>query len=213
MPWLHGPVSAVRPEQRSLPTSPSRRAGCTRTRMPSSPPPSRGRRGTRSTLNRGPVKRRRSSRGASRAHVDVESDRFISPRLCQVPIPSTRSKLRKRSERPEQTSLPISSNVFRPSDGKVPSADVVAEDSREGASVPSRKDTVTRAIVRKDQDLSLKLQVASALATSGYYARINVGLSATSAKGLSDVTDIDVLGSQYDVTFNARTIAVSCKSG
>ena len=66
---------------------------------------------------------------------------------------------------------------------------------------------------KKDQDLQLKLIIASALATNGYYVRINVGLSATSARGLFDVTDIDVLGTLYDITFTPATIAVSCKSG
>jgi hypothetical protein len=65
----------------------------------------------------------------------------------------------------------------------------------------------------RDQDEPLKLMVASALATSGYYSRINVGLSATSARGLSDVTDIDVLGLKHDLTFNQNAIAVTCKSG
>lgn len=65
----------------------------------------------------------------------------------------------------------------------------------------------------KDQDEPLKLMVASALATSGYYTRINVGLSATGARGLGDVTDIDVLGLRHDLTFNQNAIAVTCKSG
>lgn len=65
----------------------------------------------------------------------------------------------------------------------------------------------------RDQDEPLKLEVASALATSGYYSRINVGLSATSARGLSDVTDIDVLGLKHDLTFNQNAIAITCKSG
>jgi hypothetical protein len=66
---------------------------------------------------------------------------------------------------------------------------------------------------RKDQDLPLKLRVASALAISGYYSRINVNLSATSGLGLSDVTDVDVLATRYDVTFKQDAIAISCKSG
>ena len=66
---------------------------------------------------------------------------------------------------------------------------------------------------KKDQDLPLKLQVASALAANGYYTRINVGLSATSTRGLADVTDVDVLGTRYDITFSPSTIPVSCKSG
>jgi len=60
--------------------------------------------------------------------------------------------------------------------------------------------------------LPAKLRIAPAVATNGYYVRINVGLSATHAKGLADVTDIDVLGMRYDITFNP-SIAVSCKSG
>ncbi len=70
-----------------------------------------------------------------------------------------------------------------------------------------------RTRVKKDQDLPAKLGIAAALATNGYYVRINVGLSATSARGLGDVTDIDVLGIRHDITFNPSTIAVSCKSG
>jgi hypothetical protein len=66
---------------------------------------------------------------------------------------------------------------------------------------------------KKDQDLPLKLLVGSALASSGYYTRINVGLSATSTRGLADVTDVDVLGTRCDVAFSPTTIAVSCKSG
>lgn len=66
---------------------------------------------------------------------------------------------------------------------------------------------------RKDQDLPLKLRVASSLVTSGYYVRINVGLSATSSRGLADVTDIDVIGIRHDVTFKQDAIAVTCKSG
>jgi hypothetical protein len=65
----------------------------------------------------------------------------------------------------------------------------------------------------KDQDLPLKLRVASALATSGYYARISVALSATSARGLADVTDVDVFAVRYDPTFSQIAIAVTCKSG
>jgi hypothetical protein len=66
---------------------------------------------------------------------------------------------------------------------------------------------------KKDDDLPVKLQVASALSTSGHYARINVVLSAISSRGLADVTDVDVLGIRYDFTFSPTTIAVSCKSG
>lgn len=66
---------------------------------------------------------------------------------------------------------------------------------------------------KQDQDLPAKLRIAPALATNGYYVRINVALSATHARGLADVTDIDVLGMRYDITFTPSTIAVSCKSG
>jgi len=65
----------------------------------------------------------------------------------------------------------------------------------------------------KDLDLPLKLQMASALAASGYYSRVNVLLSATSSRGLADVTDIDVLAIRYDLMFNRDAVAVSCKSG
>ncbi len=65
----------------------------------------------------------------------------------------------------------------------------------------------------KDLDLSLKLQVAAALAASGYYTRINVLLSATSSRGLADVTDIDVLAIRYDLMFRRDAVAVSCKAG
>lgn len=61
--------------------------------------------------------------------------------------------------------------------------------------------------------MPLKLRVASALATSGYYTRINVALSATSARRLADVTDVDALALRYDPTFNQNAIAVTCKSG
>jgi hypothetical protein len=65
----------------------------------------------------------------------------------------------------------------------------------------------------KDLDLSLKLQVAAALAACGYYTRINVLLSATSSRGLADVTDIDVLAIRYDLMFKRDAVSVSCKSG
>lgn len=67
--------------------------------------------------------------------------------------------------------------------------------------------------VSKDLDLGLKLRVASALATSGYYSRINVLLSATSSRGLADVTDIDVLAIRYDLMFKRDVVAISCKAG
>jgi hypothetical protein len=59
----------------------------------------------------------------------------------------------------------------------------------------------------------LKLQVAGALASSGYYSRINVLLSATGSRGLADVTDIDVLAIRYDLMFKRDVVAVSCKAG
>lgn len=65
----------------------------------------------------------------------------------------------------------------------------------------------------KDLDLPLKLQMASALAASGYYSRINVLLSATGSRGLADVTDIDVLAIRYDLMFKRDAVAVSCKAG
>jgi hypothetical protein len=73
--------------------------------------------------------------------------------------------------------------------------------------------TTSKAKVLRDLDLPIKLAVGAALATGNYYTRINVGLSATSSKGLGDVTDIDVLGLKYDPAFNLEAIAVSCKSG
>lgn len=76
-----------------------------------------------------------------------------------------------------------------------------------------RQDRKSEQKSARDQDEPLKLVVASALATSGYYSRINVGLSATGVRGLSDVTDIDVLGLRHDLTFNQNAIAVTCKSG
>jgi hypothetical protein len=78
---------------------------------------------------------------------------------------------------------------------------------------PASPKGIARTPAKKDQDLPTKLRIADALATNGYYVRINVGLSATSARGLADVTDVDVLGMRYDITFNPSTIAVSCKSG
>ena len=59
-------------------------------------------------------------------------------------------------------------------------------------SLPGRKrNTSTGAKqVRKDQDLPTKLRIASALAADGYYVRINVGVSATSSRGLADVTEL-----------------------
>jgi len=62
-----------------------------------------------------------------------------------------------------------------------------------------------------EQDLPLKLAVGSALAVSGFYVRTNVCVSAASAQGLADVTDVDVLGIRHDLTFNQDTVAVSCK--
>ena len=65
----------------------------------------------------------------------------------------------------------------------------------------------------KDQDLTMKLQVASALAVRGYYCNINVRLSATAEGGLIDVTDADVLAIAHDLTFAPRIVAATCKSG
>ena len=108
--------------------------------------------------------------------------------------------------------LPASSSGSKPSDepshqlpGPSPGAVVSRGDGSKLR--PAGKQT------RKDQDLPLKLLVGSALAASGYYTRINVELSATSARGLADVTDVDVLGTRYDISFSSTTIAVSCKSG
>ena len=98
--------------------------------------------------------------------------------------------------------LPTSSNVSSPSE-------TANKSTRRQQGF--RKDE--RKLVARDQDEPLKLIVASALATSGYYTRINVGLSATSTRGLGDVTDIDVLGLKHDLTFNQNAIAVTCKSG
>ena len=64
-----------------------------------------------------------------------------------------------------------------------------------------------------DKDLALKLQCANSLATTGYYVWINVGLSAVGVKGLSDVTDVDVLAIRHDPLFERQIVAVSCKSG
>lgn len=95
-------------------------------------------------------------------------------------------------------SLPDSSSVSRQSDATVEASSAKGKAKRQ----PS-----------KDLDLGLKLQVASALATSGYYSRINVLLSATGSRGLADVTDIDVLAIRYDLMFNREAVAVSCKGG
>jgi hypothetical protein len=65
----------------------------------------------------------------------------------------------------------------------------------------------------KDLDQALKLQIAAALASSGYYGRTNVLLSATGSRGLADVTDIDVLAIRYDLMFKRDVVAVSCKAG
>lgn len=85
------------------------------------------------------------------------------------------------------------------------------------SSSPSEKTSAAKSKLKrqagKDLDLPIKLQVAAALAASGYYTRINVLLSATSSRGLSDVTDIDVLAIRFDVMFKREAIAVSCKGG
>lgn len=65
----------------------------------------------------------------------------------------------------------------------------------------------------KDLDQPLKLRIASALASSGYYSRTNVLLSATGSRGLADVTDIDVLAIRYDLMFKRDVVGVSCKAG
>jgi len=80
-------------------------------------------------------------------------------------------------------------------------------------SAPSSAGRPARGGARNDQDLPAKLSVANALATNGYFVRTNVGLSATTTRGIADVTDIDVLGIRHDITFTPETIAVSCKSG
>jgi len=95
--------------------------------------------------------------------------------------------------------LTTSSSVSSPSDAQVESA---APKSKGRRPPPGR-----------DADLALKLQIASALASSGYCSRINVLLSATSSRGLADVTDIDVLAIRYDLMFKRETVAVSCKGG
>jgi hypothetical protein len=91
-----------------------------------------------------------------------------------------------------------SSNVSSPSDVPPETPAVKSKSKRPAA---------------KDLDLPLKLRVAAALATSGYYSRINVLLSATGSRGLADVTDIDVLAIRYDLMFKRDVIAVSCKGG
>jgi len=91
-----------------------------------------------------------------------------------------------------------SSNVSSPSDAPVESS--------------AAKSSLKRAAA-KDLDLPLKLQVASALAASGYSSRINVLLSATSSRGLADVTDVDVLAIRYDLMFKRDVVAVTCKAG
>ena len=98
-------------------------------------------------------------------------------------------------------SLPDSSSKSGPSDG-----------SGEPESKSGQAKTTERP-PKKDHDLPLKLRVGSTLATSGYYTRINVGLSARSARGLADVTDVDVLAVRYDTSFAPSAIGVSCKSG
>jgi hypothetical protein len=65
----------------------------------------------------------------------------------------------------------------------------------------------------KDLDLSLKLQVAAALAASGYYTRINVLLSATSSRGIASATrdwrGIWKLTSGFTLTFGTFKISSS----
>lgn len=88
----------------------------------------------------------------------------------------------------------------------------VSSPSKPPAAPPATKAKAKRQS-GKDLDLGLKLQVASALAASGYYSRINVLLSATGTRGLADVTDIDVLAIRYDLMFKRDVVAVSCKAG
>ena len=95
-------------------------------------------------------------------------------------------------------SLTTSSSVSSPSDAPVGSAASKGKAKRQPG---------------KDLDLALKLQVASALAASGYCCRRNVLLSATGSRGLADVTDIDVLAIRYDLMFKRDVVAVSCKAG
>jgi len=99
-------------------------------------------------------------------------------------------------------SLPTSSNSSSLSDG-----------SPHPAAANSKARGFADQQSRTDLDLALKLRVGAALSTSGYYTRVNVGLSATSAHRLADVTDVDVLAMRYDLTFSQDTIAVSCKTG
>ena len=77
----------------------------------------------------------------------------------------------------------------------------------------NKANTVKSKQSKKDKDLPLKLKVSSALATTGYYTKINVGISAINERRLADVTDVDVLAIRFDQTFTRNMIAVSCKSG
>jgi hypothetical protein len=54
---------------------------------------------------------------------------------------------------------------------------------------------------------------AATFANAGRYVRINVAVSASGERGLTDVTDVDVLSVSHDLTFKQNIIAASCKSG
>ena len=85
--------------------------------------------------------------------------------------------------------------------------------SKPSRSRPRRPRSAATTAAREDHDLAMKLQIASALSSSGYYCNINVRLSAIAESGLADVTDVDVLAVAHDLTFAPRFIAVTCKSG
>jgi len=139
-----------------------------------------------SGLNEQPVINERESQ-ASKGSTEPSADKSGEAKLEGF-------KTRDRSRSQESLSAPNKSKQMSKPDSKV--------------SADPRKHKLLR-----DRDLSIKLAVGAALATSSYYTRVNVGLSATSSRGLGDVTDIDVLGLKYDLTFNSEAIAVSCKSG
>src|SRR5216684_3456969 len=111
-----------------------------------------------------------------------------------------RSTLPEKKDQHEQMNLTISSSASNQSKADVAESPAI---------VRSR----AKRQAGKDLDSSLKLQVASALSASGYYSRVNVLISATSSRGLADVTDIDVLAIRYDPMFKRDAVAVSCKSG
>ncbi len=82
----------------------------------------------------------------------------------------------------------------------------------ESPSHAGKKNSVRKGCT-KDLDYPLKLLAASTLGACGYYCRLNVIVSATNEKGLSNITDIDTLAIRYDLTFKPHLIAISCKSG